>query len=130
MACKVLLIVPRFTGRSFWNFRAACEVYGARYPAPPLGLITAAALLPRSWQCRLVDRNTEQLRDSDIDWADLVMTGGMLPQQADTLEIIELAHARRKPVVVGGPDATSSPHEYEAADFRVLGEAEGWNHHA
>jgi radical SAM superfamily enzyme YgiQ (UPF0313 family) len=27
--------------------------------------------------------------------------------------------------VVGGPDATSSPHIYEKADFRVLGEAEG-----
>src|SRR5437764_5616305 len=123
--CKVLLVVPSFTGHSFWNFRAACEVYGARYPAPPLGLITVAALLPRSWQCRLVDRNTEELRNPDIDWADLVMTGGKLPQQADTLELIELVHARRKPVAVGGPDATSSPEAYEAADFRVLGEAEG-----
>ena len=28
-------------------------------------------------------------------------------------------------MVVGGPDATSSPHVYAAADFRVLGEAEG-----
>jgi radical SAM superfamily enzyme YgiQ (UPF0313 family) len=125
VACKVLLVVPCFTGQSFWNFRAACELYGARYPAPPLGLITVAALLPGSWQCRLVDRNTEELRGSDIDWADLVMTGGMLPQQADTLELIELAHTHRKPVVVGGPDATSSPQAYEAADFRVLGEAEG-----
>ena len=46
MACKVLLVAPRFTGQSFWGFRVACEVYGARYPAPPLGLITVAALLP------------------------------------------------------------------------------------
>ena len=125
MACKVLLVVPRFTGRSFWGFRAACEVYGARYPAPPLGLITVAALLPPDWQCRLVDRNTEELRDADIAWADLVMTGGMLPQQADILRVIELAHAGGRPVAVGGPDVTSSPEAYEAADFRVLGEAEG-----
>jgi len=120
----VLLVAPRFSGRSFWNFEAACEVYGARFPAPPLGLITVAALLPSSWQCRLVNRNTEELRESDLDWADLVMTGGMLPQQPDTLRVIELAHQRRKPVVVGGPDATSSPEAYTAADFRVLGEAE------
>jgi len=122
--CKVLLVVPSFTGHSFWNFRAACEVYGARYPAPPLGLITVAALLPPAWHCRLVDRNTEQLQDADIDWADLVMTGGMLPQQADTLQVIELAHARGRPVAVGGPDITSSPESYTEADFRVLGEAE------
>jgi radical SAM superfamily enzyme YgiQ (UPF0313 family) len=123
--CKVLLIAPSFSGQSFWNFRATCEVYGARFPAAPLGLITVAALLPSSWQCRLVNRNTEDLLESDLDWADLVMTGGMLPQQPDTLRVIELAHARRKPVVVGGPDVTSSPEAYEAADFRVLGEAEG-----
>jgi len=123
--CNVLLVVPRFSGQSFWNFTAACEVFGARFPAPPLGLITAAALLPPSWECRLVNRNTEALDDSDLDWADLVMTGGMLPQQPDTFRIIGLAHNHRKPVVVGGPDVTSSPEAYQAADFRVLGEAEG-----
>jgi radical SAM superfamily enzyme YgiQ (UPF0313 family) len=123
--CNVLLVVPRFSGQSFWNFTAACEVYGARFPAPPLGLITVAALLPPSWQCRLVNRNTEELLDADLDWADLVMTGGMLPQQPDTCQIIELAHARHKPVVVGGPDVTSSPEAYRASDFQVLGEAEG-----
>ena len=123
-SCHVLLVAPRFSGQSFWNFEAACEVYGARFPAPPLGLITVAALLPSSWQCRLVNRNTEELRESDLDWADLVMTGGMLPQQPDTLRVIELAQRHGKPVVVGGPDATSSPEAYKASDFQVLGEAE------
>jgi hypothetical protein len=114
------LIAPSFSGQSFWNFRATCEVYGASFPAAPLGLITVAALLPCSWQCRLVNRNTEDLLESDLDWADLVMTGGMLPQQPDTLRVIELAHARRKPVVVGGPDVTSSPEAYKAAGHRQL----------
>jgi Domain of unknown function (DUF4070)/Radical SAM superfamily/B12 binding domain len=122
---NILLIAPRFSGRSFWNFEAACEVYGARFPAPPLGLITVAALLPSSWQCRLVNRNTEELQESDIEWADLVMTGGMQVQYPDVLEVIALAHQQGKPVVVGGPDVTSSPEAYGAADFRVLGEAEG-----
>jgi Domain of unknown function (DUF4070)/Radical SAM superfamily len=124
-SCNVLLVAPRFSGQSFWNFQAACEVYGARFPAPPLGLITVAALLPAAWRCRLVNRNTEELQESDLDWADLVMTGGMLPQQPDALHVIELAHRHGKPVAVGGPDATSSPEAYRTADFRVLGEAEG-----
>jgi radical SAM superfamily enzyme YgiQ (UPF0313 family) len=123
--CRVLLIAPRFAGRSFWSLDAACEIYGARVLATPLGLVTVAALLPPSWQCRLVDRNAEDLRESDLDWADLVMIGGMLPQRPDALEVIELAHRFGKPVVVGGPDVTSSPGIYETADFRVLGEAEG-----
>jgi radical SAM superfamily enzyme YgiQ (UPF0313 family) len=122
---KVLLVAPRFYGQSFWNFTAACELYGARFPSAPLGLITVAALLPNSWECRLVNRNTEELTDAHLDWADLVMTGGMLPQRPDTLHVIALAKQRGKPVIVGGPDVTSSPDEYASADCRVLGEAEG-----
>ena len=123
-ACKVLMIFPRFNTDSFWNYRATCELSGARYPAAPLGLITVAALLPQSWEVRLVNRNTESLTEADLEWADLVMTGGMLFQQPDTLRIIEMCRARRKPVVVGGPDVTSTPDIYSSANFRVLGEAE------
>ena len=118
------MIYPRFMADSFWNFSEACELVGARYPAIPLGLITVAALLPKSWNVRLVNRNTEELADSDLDWADMVMTGGMLFQQSDTLELIDMCRARGLPVVIGGPDATSSPHRYETANFRVLGEVE------
>ena len=123
-SCNVLMIYPRFTADSFWNYRAACDLVGARYPAPPLGLITIAALLPKSWAVRLVNRNTEELAKADLDWADLVMTGGMLFQQPDSLRVIELCRARGLPVVCGGPDVTSTPNIYGAADFRVLGEAE------
>ncbi|MGB8084025.1 MAG: B12-binding domain-containing radical SAM protein [Pseudolabrys sp.] len=122
--CRVLLIYPRFVSETFWNFAEACELMDARYPAAPLGLITVAALLPPHWEVRLVDRNTEDLTNADLDWADMVMTGGMLPQQADSLALIELCRQRNRPVVVGGPDPTSSSHIYAQADFRVLGEAE------
>ena len=124
-ACNVLMIYPRFSAGTFWNFAAACELFGARYPAAPLGLITVAALLPSSWSIRLVDRNAEDLSDNDLEWADLVMTGGMLPQQYDLIDVIDLCRARGKPVVIGGPAVTSSPHIYRRANFQVLGEAEG-----
>jgi radical SAM superfamily enzyme YgiQ (UPF0313 family) len=124
-SCRVLLVAPRFAGQSYWNFTAACEIFGARFPSAPLGLITVAAMLPPTWECRLVNRNTEELTEADLRWADMVMTGGMLPQRPDALAVIDLAHAHGKPVVVGGPDATSVPEAYAAADFRVLGEAEG-----
>lgn len=121
---KALLVYPRFTASSFWSFKETCESVGARYPAPPLGLITVAALLPESWEPKLIDCNTSDLDDDDIASADIVFTGGMLPQQADALRIIERCQRLGKPVVAGGPDATSSPHIYKNADFRVLGEAE------
>lgn len=124
-APRVLLVFPRFNPNSFWSFKDACEVWGARCTAPPLGLITLAALLPQTWDMRLVNRNAVELTDVDLDWADLVLTGGMLPQQVDTLGLIAMCQARGKPVCIGGPDVSSSPHIYAAADFRVLGEAEG-----
>ena len=122
---NVLMVFPRFNQNSFWNLQAVCDTYGSRAQSPPLGLMTVAALLPPEWNVRLVDRNAETLQESDLAWAHMVMTGGMLPQRADTFTVIDLAHDHGKPVVVGGPDPMSSPEEYEDADFRVLGEAEG-----
>jgi hypothetical protein len=123
-ARRVLMIYPRFVNESFWNYRESCAVMGAQYPTIPLGLITVAAMLPSEWNVRLVNLNTEELGDDDLNWADLVMTGGMMFQQAGTLDIVELCRERGKPVAVGGPDVSSSPHVYERANFRVVGEAE------
>jgi hypothetical protein len=122
---NVLMIYPRFVNESFWNYRESCAVLGAKYPTIPLGLITVAAMLPPEWNVRLVNLNTEELTDADLKTADLVMTGGMMFQQASTLDIIELCRSHGKPVAVGGPDVSSSPHVYERANFRVVGEAEG-----
>ena len=122
---NVLLVFPLFNPHSFWSFKETCRIIGAKYPAPPLGLITLAAMLPADWNLRLVNCNATPLTDADIAWADLVMTGGMLPQQIDCLKIMARCRALAKPVCIGGPDPTSSPHIYAEAEFRVLGEAEG-----
>jgi len=121
---RCLFVHPEFRSQSFWNYRATCEVAGAKYPATPLGLITVAAMLPASWPVRLVDCNVEALRDEDIEWADLVFTGGMIAQQIATRELIDELKRRGKTVVVGGPDATQSRHLYDHADHLILGEAE------
>jgi radical SAM superfamily enzyme YgiQ (UPF0313 family) len=122
--CRVLMVYPKFVPNSFWNYSEACELVGAKYPAAPLGLITVAAMLPKHWDIRLINRNTEPLTDEDLDWADLVMISGMLNQQPDFIHLIDLAHRHGKPVCVGGPDVSSSPHIYADADFQVIGEAE------
>lgn len=124
MSVRCLLVHPRFSEFSFWNFKSACAMAGYRYNTQPLGLLTVAALLPRDWECRLVDMNADELDDSALDWADVVMTGGMITQQLEVFALIERAHARGKPVAVGGPDPTSQPGLYSRADFLVLGEGE------
>lgn len=121
---RALLVFPRFGANSFWGLQNTCAVWGARCIAPPLGLITLAALLPSNWSIRLLDENAQILDQEDLDWADIVMTGGMLPQRQGTLSVIERAKRRGKPVAIGGPDAMSSPEVYAEADFLVVGEAE------
>ena len=125
--CKALVVSPRFNGDSFWAYKAACELVGARYPAPALGLLTMAAMLPGHWDVRLHDCNVrgDDELETLLDWADVLLVGGMLTQQREHLELIETARARGLPVVVGGPDVSSSPHVYARANFLVIGEAEG-----
>ena len=121
---RCLLVSPRFSEFSYWNYREVCELFGARYPAAPLGLITVAALLPQQWDIRLLDLNVQEMDRSLLEWADIVMAGGMIPQQRDLLTLIELCHACGKRIVVGGQDPTSQPAVYTEADFLVLDEGE------
>ena len=121
---KCLLVHPFVSALSFWNYPEVCKLVDAKYPAAPLGLATVAGLLPQQWEFKLVDLNVEPLRDDHLDWADIVCTGGMLPQQRSILSIIDHAHARRRLVAVGGADITSQPSIYQSADFIVEGEGE------
>ena len=121
---KCLLVSPRFPEFSYWNYREVCALFGACYPAAPLGLATAAALLPQEWEIRLLDLNVREMDKALLDWADIVMAGGMIPQQRALRSLIDLCHARGKRIVVGGQDPTSQPDVYAEADYLVLDEGE------
>jgi len=119
-----LLIQPRFAESNYWNFVEAAQAIGAKATAPPLGLLTVAAILPQHWTFKVVDLNVRDLTEEEWSQADIVCTGGMLPQQAGTLDVIRQAKQRNKYTIVGGPDPTSQPQMYEEADALVLGEGE------
>ncbi|WP_193140964.1 B12-binding domain-containing radical SAM protein [Meridianimarinicoccus sp. MJW13] len=123
---RILLVYPRFSANRFMgHYDTPADLVGAKAPIPPLGLLTVAALLPKDWPVRFIDRTVRDFSDSDLEWADLVFTGGMLTQQRDAINLIEFCQSKGKRVVVGGPDASASPHLYSAADYLVIGEAEG-----
>jgi radical SAM superfamily enzyme YgiQ (UPF0313 family) len=97
---------------------------GKRCVFPPLGLLTVSALLPQSWERRLVDLNVQRLSTSDIDWADMVFATAMLVQKESLREVVKIAKARGKRVVLGGPYVTSTVEELPDADHLFRGEAE------
>jgi radical SAM superfamily enzyme YgiQ (UPF0313 family) len=122
---KVLLVYPRFP-KSFWSFDKTLELVNLKAQLPPLGLITVAAILPQTWDFKLVDRNVRDVRDEEWAWADLVVISAMIVQRPDFMACIETAKRFATLVAVGGPYPTALPHEAKdaGADFLVLDEGE------
>lgn len=122
---RVLLLYPLFP-KSFWSFDKALELIGRKVSIPPLGMITVAAILPQTWEFRLVDRNVRFETEADWAWADLVIISGMIVQKPDMLNLIREAKRRGKTVAAGGPYVTSVPKAAQEAglDFLILDEGE------
>ena len=122
---RVLLLYPLFP-KSFWSFDKALELIGRKVSLPPLGMITVAAILPQTWEFRLVDRNIRLETEADWAWADLVIISGMIVQKPDMIHLIREAKRRGKLVAVGGPYVTYVPEAAQEAgvDFLVLDEGE------
>ena len=122
---RALLLYPLFP-KSFWSFEKTLALVDCKALMPPLGLITVAAILPQNWEFRLVDRNIQEISESDWNWAELVIISGMIVQKNDMLAQIAAAKQRNKLVAVGGPYATTSPQEVlnAQADFLILDEGE------
>ncbi len=66
---RTLLINPQMP-YSFWTLESTCQLTGVKTLAPPLGLLTVAALLPATWELRLADLNTRALSEADWQWAE------------------------------------------------------------
>ncbi|NET52241.1 MAG: B12-binding domain-containing radical SAM protein, partial [Merismopedia sp. SIO2A8] len=122
---QALLLYPLFP-KSFWSFDKTLELIGRKVSLPPLSLTTVAAILPQTWNFRLIDRNVRSETEADWEWADIVIISGMIVQKPDMIELIQSAKQRGKTVVVGGPYATSVQSEVQGAgaDFLVLDEGE------
>jgi radical SAM superfamily enzyme YgiQ (UPF0313 family) len=121
---NILLIAP-YTPDSFWKFESILPFVDKKTSAPPLGLITVSAMLPKSWNKRLVDLNVTQLRPKDILWADYVFITAMYIQKESALEAIALCKQFGAKIVGGGPMFTQEYEQYlEDIDHFVLNEAE------
>ena len=120
---KVLLVYPEFPD-TYWSFRHALSFEGKKSAFPPLGLLTISAMLPLSWERRLVDLNIRPLKAADIEWADLVFASAMIVQKDSLHQIVQLCKAHHKRVVVGGPYITTSSADLPEADHIFVGEAE------
>ena len=120
---KILLISPEYPD-TFWSFKHALKMINKKAALPPLGLATVAAMLPTTWEKKLVDMNVQTLKEKDILWADLVFMSAMIVQRESMHATVELCHALGKKVVAGGPLVSIEPEEFDSVDYLVLNEGE------
>jgi radical SAM superfamily enzyme YgiQ (UPF0313 family) len=120
---NILMVYPKFPD-TFWSFSHALRFIGKKAAFPPLGLLTVAALLPESFQKRLVDMNVEPLTHGDLSWADMVFVSAMAVQRKSCTDIVSRCNAMRRKLVAGGPLFTAEPEAFEQVDHLILGEAE------
>ncbi len=120
---NIVLVSPR-TPQTFWSFAHVLRIVGRKGAFPPLGLLTVAAMLPRSWDLRVVDLNLTPLTDADLAWADAVFISAMIVQEGSAREAIARALAAGKPVVAGGPLFTTGSERFPEVTSCVIGEAE------
>jgi radical SAM superfamily enzyme YgiQ (UPF0313 family) len=120
---KILLIYPEFPD-TFWSFKHALQFIRKRASLPPLGLLTVAAMLPESWEKRLVDMNVRSLTDADLQWADMAFVSAMAVQRQRAVSAIARCKAAGLRVVAGGPLFTAEHEQFKDVDHFILNEAE------
>jgi len=120
---NILLINPEVPN-TFWSLKSALKFVSKKALLPPLGLLTVAAMLPKSFEKKLIDMNVTALHDNDIRWADYVFISAMYIQKDSAREVIKRCNKLKIKVVAGGPLFTSFPDLIQGADHYVLSEAE------
>jgi radical SAM superfamily enzyme YgiQ (UPF0313 family) len=120
---KILLVYPEFPD-TFWSFKHALRFIRKKAGAPPLGLLTVAAMLPSEWEKRLVDLNVTDLTEEDLKWADYVFISAMIVQHESVKAIIKRCKTAGVKVVAGGPLFTMEHEQFPDVDYFVLNEAE------
>ena len=120
---RILFVYPEFPD-TFWSFKHALKFIRKKAAAPPLGLLTVAAMLPPEWEKRLVDLNVMELTEKDLTWADYVFVSAMVVQRESVRTILERCKTIGVKVVAGGPLFTMEYKQFPEVDHFVLNEAE------
>ena len=120
---RILLVYSEFPD-TFWSFKHALKFVHKKAGAPPLGLLTVAAMLPSEWEKRLVDLNVTNLTDEDLAWADYVFVSAMVVQRESARAVIHRCKLASVKVAAGGPLFTMEHEQFPDVGHFVLNEAE------
>ncbi|MAG52844.1 MAG: B12-binding domain-containing radical SAM protein [Nanoarchaeota archaeon] len=118
---NILFIYPKYPD-TFWSFSNVLKFVRKKAAFPPLGLLTISSMLPKEWSKKLVDINVNELKNEDINWADMIFISGMIVQKDSIRDIIKKCNGKK--IVGGGPVFTTGHEKFEGVDHFILNEAE------
>src|SRR5438445_4669729 len=98
---KALLVYPEWPD-TYWSFKHALPFEGKRSVFPPLGLLTVASMLPKTWEQRLLDVNIRPVGEPDWDGPDVVLITATLAQKERMLRTLSRVGTRGLDTVAGG----------------------------
>ncbi len=120
---NMLLVYPKCPD-AYSRFSYALKFISEKASIPPLGLNTVAAMLPETWQKRLVDLNVTSLLTSDIQWADYIFISAMHIQKESVNKIIDECKKFNKKIIAAGMLFTYEYAHYLDVDHFILNNAE------
>lgn len=120
---NILLVYPKYPD-TYWSFKHALKFISKKAAIIPLGLVTVASILPDEWTKKVTDLNVTDLKDKDIQWADLIFISAMSVQLQSVKQIIARCRMFQKKIVAGGPLFTEEYEHFNEIDHLVLNEAE------
>ncbi|MCF6333644.1 MAG: hypothetical protein L3J11_10205 [Draconibacterium sp.] len=116
---NILIVCPKFP-ETFWGFSNALKLLSKKSTFPPKELLIISILLPITWERRLIDLNTKNLKRSDIIWADYIFISAKEEQYNSAVKTIEKCNSFGRKVIASGSLFTEYFEEFENIEHRVL----------
>lgn len=120
---RVLLVYPEMPD-TYYAMRHFNKIIGKKAAFPPLGLLTIAAMLPASWEKKVVDLNVEPLTDAHLQWGDLLFLSALSVQEVSVRSVITRCQNYPIKLVAGGPLFTHDYKRFDGVDHFILNEGE------
>merc|ERR1711964_365944 len=95
---NTLLVYPEFPP-PYWGYKFALDFVGKKSSMPPLGLLTVAGMFPKNYDLKVVDMNVTPLTDTDLAWADLVLTSTMIVQKDSFYQVVQRCNQEGIPLI-------------------------------
>lgn len=116
---NILIIYPEKESNKKSLFQRLLSGFQSSHQEP-LELLELSIQLPITWDRRLVDLNTDKLRQKDVDWADFVVIKASCNQESSALTLLKDFKNMAINTIGEGELFSTDPSRFEEVDHLIL----------